>query len=262
MDKALTIITPWKNKPSVRTPLGESRLNPWLKATDIIDDRVLELYGIKLDKSVANGLVKEWKIDEKTGVITVTKFDGSTTQFDLNIEKIPVNMYMTPEAVLVLETDDGQQYTADLKGLIDTYVFKDSDTIAFSIQIVGATKEVTAIIKAGSITGDLLDPNYLAQIIQQVNTAGAYAVSAEQSAAEAKRWTIGDPVNFPGSETDNAKYYSEQSKKAAELAESTARLNLPTFRIALNNMHLMGMIGKPLFFRIDENGHMMSKVEV
>lgn len=227
-----------------------------------MDDRICALDTLKFDVSDANILIKGWDINTKTGVITVTKYDNSTIQFDLNLEKIPVNMYMTPDAVLVLETDDGQQYTADLKGLIDTYIFKDSDTIAFSMQTVGGTKEVTAIIKAGSITGDLLDPDYLAQIIQQVNTAGAYAVSAEQSVAESKRWTIGDPVNFPGSETDNAKYYSEQSKKAAELAESTAKLNLPTFRIALNNMHLMGMIGKPLFFRIDENGHMMSKVEV
>ncbi|MDE6767040.1 MAG: hypothetical protein K2J35_02455 [Eubacterium sp.] len=259
MDK-LIILTPWENKPSVRTALGETRLNEWLKATSGIDDRVIDLYTKKLNASDANSLIADWQMDPNTGVITITRKDGSKYSFDLNIEKIPVNMYMTSDAVLVLETDDGQQYTADLKGLIDTYVFKDSDTISFSMKSVGSTKEVTAVIKAGSITGDLLDPDYLAQIIQNVNTAGAYAVSAGQSAAEAKRWAVGDPINFPGSETDNSKYYSEQSAKSAKLAEETAKISLPKFHIDIRNMHLIGEFGAPLHFFIDENGHLQSKI--
>lgn len=244
----------------MRTPLGQTRLNKWLEATSVIDDRVLDLYTRKLNAADANSLIADWQMDPDTGVITITRKDGSKYNFDLNIEKIPVNMYMTPDAVLVLETDDGQQYTADLKGLIDTYTFKDSDTIAFSMQTTNGAKEVTAVIKAGSITGDLLDPDYLAQIIQQVNTAGAYAVSAGESAAEAKRWAVGDPLNYPGSELDNAKKYAEDAAKSAALAEQTAKISLPKFHIDLETMELIGEWDPPLNFYIDDEGCLISEI--
>lgn len=250
----------WENKPSVKTPLGESRLNPINRSINLMDDRICALDTTKLNASDANRLIADWQMDEETGVITITRKDGSKYSFDLNIEKIPINMYMTPDAVLVLETDDGEQYEADLKGLIDTYVFKDSGTIAFNMQAVGSTKEVTAVIKAGSITGDMLDPDYLAQIIQQVNTAGAYAVSAGQSAAEAKRWAVGDPVNVPESVGDNAKAYAEAAAKSAKLAEETAKISLPRFHIDLDTMELIGEWDPPLNFYIDDEGCLISEI--
>lgn len=260
MDKALPAMIPWENKDSVRTPLSETRLNPWLEATNIIDDRVLELYGIKLDKTTANSMTAGIAIDTKTGIITEIKLDGTRTSWDLNLEKIPLRMYMTKDAVLILETDDGEHFEADLKGLIDTYKFKNSNTISFSMEVKDGTKEVTAIIRKGSITGDLLDPDYLAQIIQSLNIAQAQAQAAAYSALESRRWAIGDPINFPGSETDNAKEYANQAKKAAEFATETVKINLPRFFITLDDMELNGDFDTPLNFYIDEEGYLNSEI--
>lgn len=250
----------WENKPSVKTPLGESRLNPINRSINTMDDRICALDTTKLNASDANSLIADWQMNPDTGVITVARKDGSKYSFDLNIEKIPVNLYMTPDAVLVLETDDGQQYTADLKGLIDTYIFKDSSTIAFSMQAVGSTKEVTAVIKAGSITRDMLDPDYLAEILQSVTTAEAYAISAASSAAESKRWAVGDPVNVPESVGDNAKAYAEAAAKSAALAEETAKISLPRFHIDLDTMELIGEWDPPLNFYIDDEGCLIYEI--
>lgn len=254
MDKAYNLLL-FENEPSVKTPIDEINLNNITKGLNTVDDRVIALNNIKLDKTTANSMTKDFTIDVKTGIITETKLDGTVTTWDLNLEKIPVSMYMTSDAVLVLRTDDGEQYSADLKGLIDTYVFVNSDTVVFNMTTVDGLKSVTAAIRAGSITGDMLDPDYLAQIIQSVNTAQSYAQSADTSAALSKRWAVGDRANYPESITDNSKYYAEQAQKAAALAENTVNLNLPHFEVNSNNMHLMGTFEKKFTFVLS-NGHL------
>ena len=143
----------WENKPSTNTALGATNLNKMDLALNEIDNRVVTLGQQKLDKDVANNMVSSWSMNESTGVITVTLLDGTTTSYDLNIEKIPANLELTSDGILKMTTDDGEVYTADLSSLIREYTFQDSSTIAFTASVgTNSYKEITASIKAGSIT--------------------------------------------------------------------------------------------------------------
>lgn len=259
MDKAFTMFL-WENEPSVKTPINETNLNSMNHAINVIDNRVIGLDTSKLSVQTANSMTKDITIDVKTGIITETKLDGSQKTWDFNVEKIPVRFFLEDDTILVMETDDGTQYRVDLIGLVDTYVFTDSNTISFTMTAADGVKTVTASIKAGSITRDMIDPDYLAEIITSVNTAQSYAQSAAQSAVLSERWAVGRPVEYPESVTDNSKYYSEQAEKYAKLAEETAKISLPKFHIDLETMELIGVFEPPLNFYIDDEGCLISEI--
>lgn len=247
----------WKNLPARETAVNEANLNRIETALDTIDDRVIEMDTTKLNIETANSMLRSLEIDKKTGIIRARQLDGTVYEWDLNLEKIPAKLSLTADAVLIMETDDGEAYEADLKGLIDTYIFDDSDTLAFSQTQQEDGKHVTAEVKKGSITGEHLNPDYLAGIERSEANAQGQAELAAEHAALAKRWAVGDKVNYPESATDNAQYFAEQAKAAAELAKSTVDLNLPTFDIDIGTGCLMGTYDKPFNFDIDENGCLM-----
>ena len=129
MVKAYTRIV-WENFPSEKSPLNEVNLNRMDLALDNIDNRVVEMDATKVNKDVANNLVKAWSIDEETGIITVEHLNGSRDIFDLNIEKIPVSFELSKDGILTMTTDDGSKYTANIGAMIPVLTFNDSDTIA------------------------------------------------------------------------------------------------------------------------------------
>lgn len=70
-----------------------------------------------------------------------------------------------------------------MSALITQFEFLDSDTIYWTI---GKDGKVKADIKKGSITADKLQPDYLADITVQAETATQQASAAASSAAQAK----------------------------------------------------------------------------
>lgn len=77
---------------------------------------------------------------------------------------------------------------------------------------------VTAIIPDGAITGEKLQPNYLADVTEQANLASTSASSASSSANDAdydrklaQSYSVGGSGVREGEDTDNAKYYKEQA---------------------------------------------------
>lgn len=257
MDKAYTQLV-FENEPSVKTPLNAQNLNDITKAVDTIDNRVIALHTGKADLSELSGLVRDVQMDEATGQIIFTKYNGGTVIIDTMLEKLAVNFgYDYAGERLIIYLADGTEQYVDLSRLITQYEFLESDTIVFTVAVDG---KVTAVIKKGSITGEHLNPDYLAQIQEEVNKAGASAQSAGVSALESKRWAVGEETNYPESVTDNAKYYAELAKKSAELAKDTVNVNLPYFEIDVDTMHLTGTFDVPLNFYIDENGHFISEV--
>nr|DAN97719.1 MAG TPA: hypothetical protein [Caudoviricetes sp.] len=247
----------WENQPSTNTALGATNLNKVDLALDTIDNRVLELDNNKLPIEVANTMVKSFGLDETTGVITVTLLNGTVYTWDLNIEKIPINLSLTKEAVLVLYTADGETYTADLKGLIDTYQFDDSDTIGFSMQLDTDGKHVTGTLKNGSVKEKHLDPNYLAEINMQVAKSEGQANLSKDYADLSKRYAVGGVIQEDSE--DNAKYYAEQCKKYKDIVQETANINYPNLYIEPTTGHLISVGGSGITFRI-ENGHLISEV--
>jgi hypothetical protein len=216
MNKAYNRIN-WENYPSDATPLNEANLNKLDSATDTIDDRVITLDTTKATKTEVATLVADVTFEESTGIITITKKNGSVITIDTQMEKIAVNFTYDPTTEqIILTLIDGTKQYIDLSALITQYEFLDTDTVAF---IIGTDGKVSAIVKEGSIEEKHLEPNYLAKIkveSARAETSAAIAkecadraeVSADRAeqAAEAAGWAdfdINDKGHLIFSKTDN-----------------------------------------------------------
>ena len=212
MNKVYTRIN-WEDYPSENTAIDEINLNKMDSAIDALDNRIILQDALKVDKSSINGNIADWTMDETTGVITITKYNGEKIIFDLNIEKIPVGFSMSDDGIITMTTEDGTQFTADIGSMIPVLTFEDSATIAVSVTGTGKNKTYSFSIKTGSVTDDMLQPNYLADIRVESANASAYAQSANAKSVLAESYAIGGTGTREGEDTDNAKYYMEQAKQ-------------------------------------------------
>lgn len=211
LNKVYTRIN-WENYPSENTDIDEINLNKMDSAIDALDNRIISQDALKVDKSAINGNIADWTMDETTGVITITKYNGEKIIFDLNIEKIPVGFSMSDDGIITMTTEDGTQFKADIGSMIPVLTFEDSATIAVSVTGTGKNKTYSFSIKTGSVTDAMLQPNYLADIRVESANASAYAQSANAKSVLAESYAIGGTGTREGEDTDNAKYYMEQAK--------------------------------------------------
>lgn len=217
----------WLNRPSTNTPLNATNLNAGDSAIDKLDDRIITLDTVKADMQVVNDMVADVSLNSNTGVITVTYKNGSHVDYDTNLEKIAVNFsYDYVNQRLVLTLSDGSKQYVDMSALITQYEFKDSTTIAFSVDSTG---KISASVKNGSITDAMLETGYLAKITAQATKAESMANSATTSSNSAydnaklsQSYAIGGSGVRDGENTDNAKYYSEQASKSATASANSA----------------------------------------
>lgn len=212
MNKVYTRIN-WEDYPSENTDLDAYNLNQMDYAIDALDNRIISQDALKVDKSAINGNIADWTMDETTGVITITKYNGEKIIFDLNIEKIPVGFSMSDDGIITMTTEDGTQFKADIGSMIPVLTFEDSATIAVSVTGTGKNKTYSFSIKTGSVTDDMLQPNYLADIRVESANASAYAQSANAKSVLAESYAVGGTGTREGEDTDNAKYYMEQAKQ-------------------------------------------------
>lgn len=202
--------TYWENFPSEKTSMNEKRLNNAEKGIDDLDDRIVAMDASKVDLAKANELVKEILWDESKGTITVVKMNGSKAVIDTKLEKLAVNFTYDPQSQqLIITLDDGTTQNVDLSALITEYEFLDSDTIAFEI----TDGKIKAIVKNGSITEDMLQPNFLADVKVEAEKAKASASAADASEKES---TV--QANLSKECADKAKEYSDNIDKKAHLA--------------------------------------------
>lgn len=200
----------WENFPSEKTAVNESNLNKMDLAIDNLDDRVVAMDASKVDLTKANELVKEILWDESNGTLTVVKMNGSKAVIDTKLEKLAVNFTYNPQTQqLVITLDDGTVQNVDLSALITEYEFLDSDTIAFEI----TDGKIKAIVKNGSITEDMMQPNFLADVKVEAEKAKASASAADASEKES---TV--QANLSKEYADKAKEYSDNIDKKAHLA--------------------------------------------
>lgn len=212
LNKVYTRIN-WEDYPSENTDLDAYNLNQMDSAIDALDNRIISQDALKVDKSAINGNIADWNMDETTGIITITKYNGEKVIFDLNIEKIPVGFSMSDDGIITMTTEDGTQFTADIGSMIPVLTFEDSSTIAVSVTGTGKNKTYSFSIKTGSVTDDMMQPNYLADIRVESANASAYAQSANAKSVLAESYAIGGTGTREGEDTDNAKYYMEQAKQ-------------------------------------------------
>jgi hypothetical protein len=231
----------WLNKSeSLTTPLGKTNLNKMDKAIDTIDNEVVSISATaesldttKADKDQLNNMITDIAINDKNGVISITKYNGTVLNIDTAMEKIAVNFeYNAQTQQLILTLENGEKQYIDMSALITQYEFKDTDTIAFSVDSEG---KVSASIKSGSITKAMLSSEVMSAITLSESNAVASAQAAARSATNAdmdaklsQSYSVGKSGIRDGEDADNAKYYSEQAEKFAKEAEDIVGSNFIT----------------------------------
>lgn len=241
----------WKNRPDTSTPLGQTLLNRINNAINGIDDRVVTLNAEKASTNDLNGSIVNVRLDEKTGIFTFTRFDGTTFTINTALEEVVTNFrydYQTQSLVLTLA--DGTTQNVDLSALITQYEFTNSATILFT---VGADGKVTSNIKPNSITDQMLQKNYLADITTQANTAASAAQSAleSQSLAEQSAESANTSAITANTHKESARGYAESAQSANE--EINRKLQLAEFDID-DNGNLIYTDTSAYAFSVDDNG--------
>lgn len=233
MNKAYSRIN-WENYPSDATPINKVNLNRLDSATDILDDRVITLDTTKATKTEVATLVSDVTFEESTGIITITKKNGSRVTIDTQLEKIAVNFDYNPTTEqIVLTLIDGTKQYIDLSALITQYEFLDTDTVAF---FVGTDGKVSAIVKEGSIEEKHLEPNYLAKIkveVAKAETSQQAAAKSETNAKVSENAAKASETAAKTSETnakssEKASKKSETNAKASETAAATSKTSAAT----------------------------------
>ena len=205
----------WQNYPSEETPLNESNLNRMDYALDEIDDRVIALDTEKAEQTTVDNLVKSIAVDDETGVITITKENGSQTTIQTTLNKIAINFdydYTTQELILTL--NDGTEARIDLSSLIQNNEFANTPTINLTVSQAGI---VTGEIILHSIGDEHLRTDYLADIRLAEAHADASQQAAESFSLDSEAWAKGTRAAEPVEEgadgyNDNSKYYKDRSE--------------------------------------------------
>ena len=221
MNKAFTMFL-WENDPSTNTPLSAENLNKVNAAVDTIDERVVAMDTTKANQADMLTAIATVSYDESTGRITFTKKNGTTTVIDTKLEKLAVNFrYDSANQRLVITLDDGTVQYVDMKALITELEFLDSDTVLFEVDAAGMVK---ASIVKGSITADMLEPNFLANV-------QLYASQALSSANDAAKSAESAEVSATQAETNAAlaKQYAEAAEDSVAIVNK--KLELATFTI-------------------------------
>lgn len=222
----------WLNKSdSLTTPLGKTNLNHMDSAIKTLDGRTVELYTeavrldtTKADKNQLKGMVTNWQIDDRTGIVTLTKYDGTKVSINTALNQLAVNFdYDAVNQQLVITQTDGTQKIVDMSALITQYEFLDTDTVSFFVDENG---KVSAKVKEGSIEEKHLQPNYLADIKIEVAKAQGYAADAQESAGNAaydaklsQSYAVGGSGIRENEDVDNAREYAKKAKESADIAQ-------------------------------------------
>lgn len=260
----------WLNKSvSLTTPLGATNLNKMDKAIETIDNEVVaisaelgSLDGTKVNEDQISNMIVDFTYDDKTGVMTLTRYDGTTLIVDTAIEKMAVNFFYDAEKEqLVITLEDGTKQYVDMSALITQYEFDSTDTIALT---VGENGHISASIRNGSITREMLSSDFLSAITTSENNAAASASQAksseENAAIDAKlsqSYAVGGSGIRDGEDTDNSKYYKEQAELSAtqssDLLEDIKKEHTDTLKDIED-----AVSGKIADFKVDlETGHLL-----
>lgn len=226
MNKAYARIE-WKNYPNRTTPLNEGNLNRMDASLNVVDDRVVAMDTTKANKIDLAQCFTNCEYDKNTGKIKFTRQNGVYVEIDTELEKLAVNFDYNPTTQkLIILLNDGTQKELDLSSLISQFEIKDTETIHI---VADAQGVVSANVINGSITREKLSPDYLAEIDAKVTEATHQAeistdasVTAVDNAKLAQSYAIGGSGARTGEDTDNSKYYSEQSKASEQISTTNA----------------------------------------
>jgi hypothetical protein len=218
----------WRNFPNINTPITQDELNRNETTVDVIDDRVVAFDTSKANQTDLLQTFKDVEFDDETGIFTFTRWNGTTFEVDTPLEKVVTNFDYDddPQSAhyqnLVLTLEDGTVKYIDMSALVTEYDFVTSDTIQPQVN----NGQVRMNVINGSITGEKLEPNYLANITVQAQAAAQSATASASSALLSQSWAEGDTGARQDEDTRNSKYY-------ADLAAETVAELLAAFGISV-----------------------------
>ena len=207
----------WQNLPSVDTPIIAAQLNRNEQTVDELDDRIITLDTGKANQSDMNNAVQAISYDPTDGSLTISKFGGTVTTYDTDIDKIPTSYDFIDNPndahyknLAVTLADNTVNYT-DMTAVVTENDFNTSGTIQYSVSTTGI---VEFDIVDYSVTDTKMQPNYLADITAQASSASSAASSASSSKVDSEAWAVGTRNGNPVSLGDptyqnNAKYYAQ-----------------------------------------------------
>lgn len=208
MNKAYIRIN-WENYPSDATPINKVNLNRLDSATDILDDRVITLDTTKATKTEVATLVSDVTFEESTGIITITKKNGSKVTLDTQMEKIAVNFDYDPttEKIMLTLIDGTKQYI-DLSALITQYEFLDTEKLS---ALFGKIAKWLSDLKTVAFTGsysDLTDkPTIPSNTWRPVQDNLTTASSTDCLSANMGKYLYETKAN--SNHTHDSRYYTE-----------------------------------------------------
>lgn len=210
----------WRNYPNVSTPIVQDQLNRIEQNIDTIDDRVVLFDTTKAEQTDMLQAVNSITFTKATGTFRISFFNGTYVDIDTDLEKLAVNFDYddNPQSptyqMIIITLEDGTKKYIDVSALITQYEFLTSATIQ---PIVGSDGKVSFNIIDGSVTENMLEPNFLANCRIEVGKAEDFALDSEA-------WAVGKRNSVPVSALDptyqnNSEYYAGLSSQSASTAE-------------------------------------------
>ena len=161
-----------------------------------------------------NSLISDFNLDITTGVMTITKKDGTVITYDTALEKVPATFRLIEENeayYLEIINVDGSSTRINVNNLFNEYLFTNSDEIAFEVTDDGNSKRVIARIKDNSIGKGKISLDLITQLEGYVQSASSSANLASTSANTATQKANEASTSASDAKTseENAKYYYE-----------------------------------------------------
>lgn len=170
-----------------------------------------------------NNLIEDFDINLTTGVITITKKDGTTETFDTAIEKVPAKFEIVESGssvFLKITNVDGTSTQTDITELMNVYEFNNSDDIAFTMTGTGNEKKVTANIRNNSIGIEKFSLSVISQFEGYVTSASNSANEAKGYAQEAE--TSKEQAASSATQATNQANNAQSSATSANNSANTA----------------------------------------
>lgn len=157
---------------------------------DLVCDRYTKQETEALALQETNDLISDLSIDLDTGIITVTKKDGTTKEWDTALEKVPATFEFIDEEgeyFLKITNVDETSSKVNVTSLMNIFEFENSDEVSFNVSGDGNKKVVTASIRPQSIGIEKLSLSAISQLEEYSSSAQQSAIRAQNAKEETER---------------------------------------------------------------------------
>ena len=200
--------------------LNAANMNYIDQCVDGLDDRIVAMDTAKVSQTQNALAIVGWSVDNATGNVTLTHFNGSSTTVPTNLNKVAMNVEVVHggehDQQLKITYPDGTSEYVDLSAFVTNVDFADSTEVHF-FTADGKTK---ASIIDGSISDSKLESGFLASCQQASQSAEGSKVASATNKFYSEGFAVGKQDGVDVGEDspywhNNAKYYCDRAKAIA-----------------------------------------------